>query len=163
HSQESFRLSSRHQAFPASSSLPRRVGKIAVRFTDRACLTIAKATGEMTMRVQTFSILAGSAACNARCPFCVSKMTPPHGMTLKEPEVNWRNFRKACWLAKQWGATTAMITGKGEPTLFPAQITRYLDQLQEHHFPVIELQTNGALLADDSERFLEAWYERGLN
>ena len=78
------------------------------------------------MKIQTFSILAGSEACNARCPFCISKMTPPSGVELKEPKVNWRNFRKACLLAKQSGVTTAMFTGKGEPTLFPKQITKFL-------------------------------------
>ena len=38
------------------------------------------------MRIQTVSILAGSEVCNARCPFCISKMTPPLGLELKEPE-----------------------------------------------------------------------------
>ncbi len=31
------------------------------------------------MKIQTFSIVAGSEACNARCPFCISKMTVPNG------------------------------------------------------------------------------------
>lgn len=97
------------------------------------------------MRIQTFSILAGSEACNARCPFCVSAMTPPQGMTLKEPQVNWRNFRKACIVAARAACTTAMLTGKGEPCLFPDQITKYLTVLKEFErdFPMVELQTNG--------------------
>lgn len=118
------------------------------------------------MRIQTFSIIAGSAACNARCPFCVSKMTPPHGVILQEPEVNWRNFRKACLLARQSETTTAMFTGKGEPTLFPEQITKYLAVLKEFDFPLIELQSNGIPLAEQPEtycRHLQAWYESGLN
>ena len=82
------------------------------------------------MKIQTFSIVAGSEACNARCPFCISKMTVAHGIDLKEPEVNWRNLRKACLLAQACGVTTAMITGKGEPTLFPNQITRYLHEMR---------------------------------
>ena len=117
------------------------------------------------MRVQTFSILAGSEACNARCPFCVSKMTLSHGVTSREPEVNWRNFRKACRLAQISGVTTAMLTGKGEPTLFPAQITRYLKVLAEYDFPLVEMQTNGLLLADgkDCARHLKTWYRLGLS
>lgn len=118
------------------------------------------------MRVQTLSILAGSEACNARCPFCVSKMTPLLGVELKEPEVNWRNFRKACLLAKQSGATTVMFTGKGEPTLFPAQITGFLKRLRRYEFPIIELQSNGIMLAEKPEiydAYLREWYNLGLN
>lgn len=117
------------------------------------------------MRIQTFSILAGSEACNARCPFCVSKMTPPLGVELKEPEVNWRNFRKACLLAKQSGVTTAMFTGKGEPTLFPNQITKFLTAMQEFEFPLIELQTNGIMLAKKPDAYLaylREWYHLGM-
>ena len=108
------------------------------------------------MRVQTLSIIAGSEACNARCPFCVSKMTPSCGLDeLKEPEVNWRNFRKACLLAKQSGVTTAMLTGKGEPTLFPGQISRYLKELMRYEFPLIEIQTNGIMLAQQPKKYDE--------
>ncbi len=118
------------------------------------------------MKIQTFSIIAGSEACNARCPFCVSKMTPSCGFDeLKEPEVNWRNFEKACLLAKQSGATTAMFTGKGEPTLFPDQITSYLDELQRHEFPLIEMQTNGIMLSEKPQKYdanLKDWYRLGM-
>ena len=118
------------------------------------------------MKIQTFSIIAGSEACNARCPFCVSKMTPSCGLDeLKEPEVNWRNFEIACKLAKQSGVTTAMFTGKGEPTLFPEQITKYLRVLQKHSFPLIEMQTNGIMLAQNPRKYndhLDSWYALGM-
>ena len=115
------------------------------------------------MKIQTFSIVAGSKACNARCPFCVARMT---GLELdnKEPLVNWRNFRKACILAKMKEVTTVLITGKGEPTLFPDQITKYLTKLQEFEFPFIELQTNGRMIAKDEYRqHLDQWYHLGLS
>lgn len=118
------------------------------------------------MKVRTFSILAGSRACNARCPFCISRMTVPHGVTLEQPEVNWRNFRKASTLAQRSGALTAMITGKGEPTLFPEMITEYLHVLQEYDFPLLEMQTNGIAIMGDQARYrdyLSCWYELGLN
>ena len=118
------------------------------------------------MKIQTYSILAGSEACNARCPFCVSKMTPPLGVTLKEPEVNWRNFRKGANYASKCGATTAMITGKGEPTIFPEQVSKFLGELKDYDFPFIELQTNGILLQtkkDKYDNYLTDWYEKGLN
>lgn len=116
------------------------------------------------MRIQTLSILAGNAACNASCPFCVSKMTPTRGTACREPRVNWRNFRKACAYAKTLGVTTAMITGKGEPTLFPDQITAYLNAMKEFDFPFIELQTNGIAIAGDEtfEKRLKQWYALGL-
>ena len=117
------------------------------------------------MKIQTFSIIAGSNACNARCPFCVSKMTPPQGVEQKVPEVDWRNFGIAGRLAQQCGVTTAMITGKGEPTLFPDQLTSYLEALQELEFPFIELQSNGIRFLTQKERYepyLRHWYELGL-
>ncbi len=117
------------------------------------------------MKIETFSILAGSEACNARCPFCVSKMTPPQGVALKEPDVNWRNFHIACKLARQVGVTTAMFTGKGEPTLFPDQISRFLREMKEYNFPLIEIQTNGIKLIRNVKKYepyLQHWYREGM-
>jgi molybdenum cofactor biosynthesis enzyme MoaA len=117
------------------------------------------------MRIQTFSIVTGSEACNARCPFCISKMTPPLGVRLQEPDVNWRNFRIACQLAMRCDVTTIMLTGKGEPTLFPGQITKYLQALSDFQFPIAELQSNGVTLADQPDvysRHLHTWYHLGL-
>ena len=117
------------------------------------------------MRIKTLSIVAGSEACNARCPFCVSKMTPLLGVTLREPEVNWHNFEKTCLLARQSGVTTAMFTGKGEPTLFPDQVSKFLQKMLHHRFPLIELQTNGIMIAEKPEiynSFLEDWHQTGM-
>lgn len=119
----------------------------------------------MKIEADTFAIVVGSEACNARCPFCISKMTPPMGMDVKAPLVNWRNFRKAGQLAKSAGVNTAFLTGKGEPTLFPDQITDYLEHLQEFDFPLIEMQTNGIRLAQQPEKYnphLRKWYDFGL-
>jgi len=117
------------------------------------------------MKFKTFSIIAGNAACNARCPYCVSKMTPKQGISMGEPKINWRNFEIGARLAKQSGIDTVMITGKGEPLLFPGQITDYLDALKRFEFPFIELQTNGILLSEQKEKydqFLKDWYTKGL-
>lgn len=117
------------------------------------------------MKIQTFSIVAGTKVCNAKCPFCVSRMTPSDGIGLEELKVNWRNFHKACALAKQCGVTTVLITGKGEPTLYPDNITDYMKALHQHMFPLVELQTNGILLGeknDEYEEYLKRWYELGL-
>lgn len=117
------------------------------------------------MKIQTFSIIAGTEACNARCPFCISKMTPSVNARLKDPPVNWRNFRIACRLAAMNAVTTVMFTGKGEPSLYPEQITSYLKALEEFEFPIIELQSNGILMADEPSiysRHLQTWYDLGL-
>lgn len=117
------------------------------------------------MRINTFTILAGSAACNARCPYCISRMTPRYGIGFNEPKVNWRNFKKACRFAQVSGVTTILITGKGEPTLYPKQITKFLRYIKPFDFPLIELQTNGILFWTESkkyERYLREWYKLGL-
>lgn len=115
--------------------------------------------------MKTFSIVAGTEACNARCPFCISKMTPKNGIELKPAIINWRNFKKSALFAKQKGFTTVMITSKGEPTLFPNQITEYLENLKEFNFPFIEIQTNGIAIAEQREKFdpfVKKWYDLGL-
>lgn len=117
------------------------------------------------MRIRTFSIVAGSMACNAKCPFCIASMTPRNGLTAKEPEVNWRNFGKACQLAKDSGCVTAMITSKGEPTLFPDQVSAFLKHMEPFAFPIIEMQTNGLLIAEGkrvTDEHLKTWYDLGL-
>jgi molybdenum cofactor biosynthesis enzyme MoaA len=114
------------------------------------------------MKISTFSIIAGTAACNASCPFCVSKMTGQ--LERVAGTFNERNFHIACKLAKQSQVTTAMITGKGEPTLDPRQIRLYTELLNKHDIPLIELQTNGILLADDSylDEYALGWYMNGM-
>jgi pyruvate-formate lyase-activating enzyme len=117
------------------------------------------------MKIQTLSIVCGSRACNAHCPPCVSRMTPERGMTLAKPEIHWRNFLKTCEFAKLNGATTVIITGKGEPTLFPDQMGEFLDRMRPFKFPLIELQTNGIVFLrqrEKYERHLDEWYEAGL-
>lgn len=119
------------------------------------------------MKVRTFSIVAGSMACQAHCPFCVSHMTPKNGIGNKAPDINWRNFKKACQFARDGGCSTAMITSKGEPTIFPDQVSEFLQHLAPFNFPVIELQTNGLLIADGpgnkvTDQHLKDWYDAGL-
>lgn len=115
------------------------------------------------MKIQTFSIVAGTTACNAHCPYCISKMTPKQGISLEEPKVNWRNFEKACRLAEINGVTTVLITGKGEPTLYPKQITKFLENLKKFNSPLLELQTNGIILAEENyDEYLKKWYGLGL-
>ena len=106
------------------------------------------------MKIQTFSVVVGGAKCNAKCPYCVSKLTGcMDGVKedQKPMEINKRNFHKACNFAKQSGVSTVLLTGKGEPLIYHQHITRYLEMIENWQFPFVELQTNGILLKPISE------------
>lgn len=131
------------------------------------------------MKIQTFSIVVGTKACDAHCPFCVSRMT---GFEMLEGTIDHKsfenidqiNFAKASRLAQMNGTTTVLLTGKGEPTLYPVEILWYLDELKKWQFPFVEMQTNGLIIGDLAagekhqhphlrEDLLVAYRERGLN
>jgi len=118
-------------------------------------------------RFQTMSVIAGSEACNARCDFCISAMTPQNGVEIKHRIPDTSNLEVACRLAEKGGVTTALITGKGEPTLFPDDISRYLAYLPKY-FPLVELQTNAIVLNNKENRpnnpdsILWRWRAAGL-
>ena len=117
------------------------------------------------MKFSTLCLVAGNELCNARCPFCIAKMTPARALGKTKPVVDWRNFKKAASLARKGGVSSVMITGKGEPTLFPEQISDYLRALQEFNFEFIDLQTNGLLFIDQRQKYetyLKEWYDLGL-
>jgi molybdenum cofactor biosynthesis enzyme MoaA len=88
-------------------------------------------------------------------------MTPKQGMGNKIPPINFRNLGKALTFADRSGVSTVLITGKGEPTLFPEHISDYLRELQLFNFPFIELQSN-MLLAFEQDYKMRFWYEKGL-
>lgn len=99
------------------------------------------------MKVHTLSVVIGGKKCNANCPYCISKMTPD---VCKENGEHFytQRFRTACELAKASGVTTALLTGKGEPTLYEEQLLKHIGLLNAY-FPIIELQTNGILIAKE--------------
>jgi MoaA/NifB/PqqE/SkfB family radical SAM enzyme len=128
------------------------------------------------MKIQTFSIVIGTKACNAKCPFCVSRMTGFDLVLGKPDPINEINFEKACRMAEIGGTTTVLMTGKGEPTLYPREITQYLELLaqRQHRFPFIELQTNaieiGRIARGETSKIpgvvdwtMENWHELGLS
>lgn len=118
------------------------------------------------MKIQTFNVLIGSTNCNAQCPFCISKMTPTNGMDVKQPKINWKNFEKACQLARINNVCTVLMTGKGEPLLYPEEVTEFLLKLKRYDFPIVELQTNAILLGNNFEKYkrkLKLWKKKGLN
>lgn len=128
----------------------------------------------MSGKIETFTIVVGSKKCNAHCPFCVSKMTGFEAVSCAPEIIDEDNLAKACRQAQIGEATTVLLSSKGEPTLFPEIITRYLELLLPWKFPFIELQTNalviGRLARDDNsgvpgltKETLMRWRKLGLN
>jgi len=127
----------------------------------------------MATSIQTFSIVVGTKACNAKCPFCVSAMTG-FGILPDAGLINGMRFGKAARLAQLGGTTTVLLTGKGEPTLYPDEITEYLNLLLPWKFPLIEIQTNAVQIGHlaggrrskagkITREILELWLTLGLN
>lgn len=115
------------------------------------------------MKIGTMSIVVGGNACNAKCPFCVSKMTPKNNISEKRSEVDttryMRNVHKACRLAEMSGVNTVLITGKGEPSLYLDDVKAVLMDIERYKFPFVEFQTNGILLAKWLKEFKDAGNE----
>ncbi len=113
------------------------------------------------MKTHTFSIVVGTAACNAACPFCVGKMTmAPHARP--NTEIRWDRFETACKIVEQArdGLVSVTLTGRGEPMLYPDEIGKYLDRMNRR-FPLVEIQTNGICIGDNLKQ-LWSWQKRGL-
>jgi len=119
------------------------------------------------MKVNTLSVVIGDGSCNFSCPYCVSKMTgieEPEELGYLEPTPGgfyWRNLHKSCELAARSGVHTCLLTGKGEPTLWPKWIGHVVKKVSQY-FPVVELQTNGQKLMRIEERDVHTWYLDGL-
>lgn len=111
------------------------------------------------MIISTYTIIAGNRNCVNDCPICISKMTPDYGVGKDKVDVNWERFENATNKAIVYGAKNVLITGKGEPTLFPGQITKYLKRLYDKPFASRELQTEGSVLAKGKkyDNLLDEW------
>jgi pyruvate-formate lyase-activating enzyme len=87
------------------------------------------------------------------------------GKDIQVEPINQINFAKACRLAQINSVTSVIITGKGEPLLYPDQITDYLTALKPYNFPIVELQTNAILLSEQPQKYepyLRLWHKLGL-
>ncbi len=106
------------------------------------------------LRINTFGIVVGGYKCNAKCPYCISRMT----FKKNSEVIDWTRFEKAKKLALRLGAYESLLTGVGEPTLYPEIISQILERLN-NEFPIVTLQTNGILLHSMP---LETWKRLGL-
>jgi molybdenum cofactor biosynthesis enzyme MoaA len=92
-------------------------------------------------------------------------MTPDGGVSGARPrEIDVRNLRKSLLYAQRSGVSTILLTGKGEPTLYPDQISEYLGHIAGNgSFPFVEIQTNAILFAGaELDDHLAAWHASGL-
>jgi len=114
------------------------------------------------LKTNTFSIVVGTTACNMDCPYCVSKMTCTEAP--KSSEVNWDRFSKACQIVEKAsdGLISVLLTGKGEPLLYQAQIQAYLSSMSGQ-FPLVDLQTNGVAIPTMKSTLLPLWRNMGLS
>ena len=118
----------------------------------------------------TLSLVAGPDTCNARCPFCIARMVPSKFVDRKAIPINTDQLKVALDRAVTGGSDTILITGNGEPTMFPDQITQYLDEVDRFARERMvtlrrEMQTNGLLFEQQPERYdtyLREWAAKGL-
>ncbi len=108
------------------------------------------------MNINNFQIMVGDERCNAGCKYCVSRLTYPMS---KYDNYLAPNLIKVKKLANKLGIITAIITGKGEPTLVNSDRLRYVITDLNTEFPIIELKTNGINL---TEKDLQNYYHAGL-
>ena len=114
--------------------------------------------------ISTYTIIAGNMRCPNDCPICISKMTPSHGIGHEDIEFNWAKFKKATRIAAMRGAQNVLITGKGEPTLFPNLVEEILVGLASENFERIELQTEGSNISKNiDDDVLRRWRTWGLD
>lgn len=113
----------------------------------------------------TLTLIAGTKACPNNCPICISKMTPSHGIEGKDrTPIDVETLRKSLQFALNHRAQNVLITGKGEPTLHPAQVSQYLVEIKGMPFDKRELQTEGSHISHNSMNpMLETWRYLGLD
>lgn len=120
----------------------------------------------MIRNIYSVSVVVGSSKCNAKCSFCGG--VPHRGDANEEDSETYENevgLRTALRLAKQHGAWAISLTGSGEPTVSPKQVSRVLQIVQEEGpFPMVQLFTNGIRIGYEPEFVsqLQDWKELGL-
>lgn len=115
----------------------------------------------MTPNLQAMTVVFGTTACNCDCRFCCSALTCPMGVTEKFRGFNEIALLRMTGIAARLHCFSAVITGKGEPTLFEQDLSHLIQTLGALKVPLVELQTNGVRLPK-LEDLIHAWYMNGL-
>lgn len=109
------------------------------------------------MNIQSISIVPETVGCNARCKYCIARMTPPVEKKLK---VKLTHLDEALVYAKSGGAQSAIITSKGETLLSDWKfIGEILDLCDEMGFGQRDLHTNARHIEGREKEFKKYFIE----
>ena len=87
--------------------------------------------------------------CNAKCPFCISRMTwKPDQRVDIESDKFMNALGRALAYAAFHRVDTVLITSPGEPLLDLNAVRRVAEAARLHSIPIVELQTNGLRLLE---------------
>lgn len=93
---------------------------------------------------RSFSVLPIALACNASCPFCFSKASISSSVIPQK--LDRQNIQYWAQKAVEKGATRAVITGGGEPTILPFPQLLELTSILGEHYSSILLINNGSMI-----------------
>jgi sulfatase maturation enzyme AslB (radical SAM superfamily) len=120
-------------------------------------------------KIYSVSALVGSGACNGNCSFCAGKYLRSQASNLSTHRAWRRNLAAAIKLSARYGGWSLSLTGSGEPTCDPDDVTEALEiyaacAKQGAFFPNVNLFTNGILFGDKefADAWLPRWRELGL-
>ncbi|MDZ5648563.1 radical SAM protein [Nitrospirillum sp. BR 11828] len=122
-------------------------------------------TSFSALRPRSLSFLPVARGCQAACPFCFSEASISADQPGGKPD--WPLIDR--WIEHAWhsGAERAVITGGGEPTLWPQPSLRELVTRCRRRFGTVVLITNGLRWARMDQRMaadeLTAVHKAGLN
>lgn len=122
-------------------------------------------TGQLKAQSISFQV-SNRTHCNARCKFCISRLTPNvENTNLRELQLcDLRDdVPKGLNLAARMGATHAILTGKAEPTQEDPDYVHGLIKVCSDHGFLVDMHTNGFLLHNNRNDFtLEELRDSGL-
>ena len=98
------------------------------------------------MRTAELSVVPESFVCNANCPFCISKQN--FDPCDKRTHISERALVRAIQYAKDCGAQTGIVTGKGEPLCMDPDLIDSVIRTLRDSFGRVDLHTNGLKLVE---------------
>lgn len=108
------------------------------------------------MSPRSFSALPIAKACQASCRFCFSKASVSEAIEASRWEASQESLRAWARLAERRGASRAVITGGGEPTLMRPDDLRSLTRDLAERFKTVLMISNGARWAKLTQGELES-------
>jgi len=107
-----------------------------------------------TMKANNITVCVPSRGCTRNCHYCVSKMTPD---SIGIYKFNEERVKLSLSFAQTLGATSLLITSRGEPLLNIEDVRMVLAVAREKYLPT-EIQTNG-----DVDQYVHELAEGGLS